>query len=95
MNWILFLTLRVAPQSPSAASSLQMTFGTRFQELEFCLAVLTAMLLCLLHGCGMSCVIHESSSDGLYNPIKALVSILQLTQQTKGCIWSLRLSVAE
>lgn len=36
----------------------------------------------------MGCVIHGSSSDGLYYPIKALVSSLQLSQQTKGRVWS-------
>lgn len=36
----------------------------------------------------MSWVIHGSSSDALYNPIKALVSVLQLSQQTKGRVWS-------
>lgn len=36
----------------------------------------------------MSRGIGGSSSDGLYNLIKALVSSLQLSQQTKGRVWS-------
>lgn len=36
----------------------------------------------------MSRGIRGSSSDGLHNLINALVSSLQLSQQTKGRVWS-------